>query len=463
MLNKDLSQRSSTKKTSDKIRYQYNEHYFLTDPDEFIHEFWAADQEWQLLEKPLTLDEFENLPFVRSVFFHYNLEFNEKMQALLHTDNKGGAELKINVPEDLVEDIVFHYQLRFADRERRNDVEYKGIKIERFVFHSMADNTALFSVHVPIPASYFLEIFAYKINDSHKISEDPNCTMSPFRMKCATKFKIVCEELIGKMHPLPNCATGEWGPNKAKRHFNLIAKSHYSGVVNVENSVEIKFQMARPLNFLCKLRLNNIEDSLLEKFISNFSTDSTYTIKVTPPQPGQYGLDIYARPDEASNTQPLAHACKYLLNCSKVSHPVELAHSEKTTLNGISSLEKRMKDSKGKLGPTPAFDEFSLKVSSHKDPLIEKVEKGGHVLVEMICNNNSIQLIGQLFCDPNEEWNNKITLKESSKKFKFNISLPKEGIYRFTILAGKKDQPANKAVPVYVYNIIYSNDKKKSR
>lgn len=385
------------------------------------------------------------------------------MQAIINTDNKGGIELKINVPEDLVEDIVFHYQLRFADRERRNDIEYKSIKIERFVFHSMTENTALFSVHVPIPANYFLEIFAYKINDSHKISEDPNSTMSPFRMKCATKFKIVCEELIGKMHPLPNCATGEWGPNKAKRHFNLTAKSHHSGVVNVENDVEIKFQMSRPLNFLCKLRLNNVEDTLLEKFVANSSTDSTLTLRVSPPQPGQYGLDIYARPDEASNNQPLAHACKYLLNCSKVNNPIELLPSEKTSINGVSSLEKKVKESRGKLGPTPAFDEFSVKVSSHKDPLIEKVEKGGHVTVEMICNNTSVQLIGQLFCDPNEEWNNKITLKESSKKFKFSLALPKEGLYRFTILAGKKDQPANKAVPVYIYNVFYIPDKKKSR
>ena len=460
-MNKD--QKKSSVKSSDKIRYQYDEHYFLTDPDEFIQEFWTADRDWQLLEKPITLEEFENLPFVRSIFFHYNLEFNEKLPAVLNTDNKGGIELRLNVPDEMVDDIVFHYQLRFADRERRNDIEYKGIKIERFVFHSMSDSTALFSVHVPIPASYFLEIFTYKINDSHKISEDPHTTMSPFKMKCATKFKIICEELIGKMHPLPNCATGEWGPNKAKRHFNLLAKTHQSGVINVENEVEIKFQMSRPLNFLCKLRLNNVEDGLLERFVTNSSTDSTFTVKVSPPQPLQYGLDIYARPDEASNTQPLAHACKYLLNCSKVLNPIDISTLEKPAPNGVSTLEKKRKDSKGKIGATPAFDEFNLKLSSHKDPIIEKVDKNGHVVVEIISNDHSNQLIGQLYCDPNEEWNNKITMKESSKKFKFSINLPKEGIYRFTVLAGKKDQPVNRAVPVFVYNIIYSHGKKKGR
>ena len=38
VLNKDLQQKTAEKKTKkqDKIRYQYDEHYFLTDPDEFI-------------------------------------------------------------------------------------------------------------------------------------------------------------------------------------------------------------------------------------------------------------------------------------------------------------------------------------------------------------------------------------------------------------------------------------------
>jgi hypothetical protein len=55
-------------KVKDTIRYQYDEHYFLTDPDEFIQEFWPNEPEWQLLEKPITKEEFEGLPFVRSVF-----------------------------------------------------------------------------------------------------------------------------------------------------------------------------------------------------------------------------------------------------------------------------------------------------------------------------------------------------------------------------------------------------------
>lgn len=113
VLNKDLQDKNPTpvKKDRDKIRYQYDEHYFLTDPDEFSQEFRARDPDWQMLEQPISLEDFEALPFVRSVFFHYGLEFIEPTKAVLYADSKGGAEIKINVPDELGDDIIFHYQV----------------------------------------------------------------------------------------------------------------------------------------------------------------------------------------------------------------------------------------------------------------------------------------------------------------------------------------------------------------
>ena len=55
------------------------------------------------------------------------------------------------------------WQLFFADRDRRAQTEFRGVKLERFVYHSLSDGCALFSVHVPSPGEYFLEIFANKV------------------------------------------------------------------------------------------------------------------------------------------------------------------------------------------------------------------------------------------------------------------------------------------------------------
>ena len=89
VLNKDRDTNGRAKQAQDKIRYQFDDHYFLTDPDEFIKEFWASDPDWQLLEEPITLEHFEALPFVRSIFFHCGLEFDQPMNAVLFSDSKG--------------------------------------------------------------------------------------------------------------------------------------------------------------------------------------------------------------------------------------------------------------------------------------------------------------------------------------------------------------------------------------
>jgi len=88
--------------------------------------------------------------------------------------------------------------------------------------------------------------------------------MAPFRLKCACKFRIVCNELTGKMHPLPNCATGEWGPTKERRHFGLVPLSHTSGLINVETVVELRLRQPRPLQFVFRLRFNDVDDSQLK-------------------------------------------------------------------------------------------------------------------------------------------------------------------------------------------------------
>ena len=59
--------------------------------------------------------------------------------------------------------VMMLLQLYFADRERRTQTEFRGVKLDRFVYHSLSDGCALFSVHVPSPGDYFLEIFANKV------------------------------------------------------------------------------------------------------------------------------------------------------------------------------------------------------------------------------------------------------------------------------------------------------------
>ena len=146
---------SSSKPSRDKIKYQYDEHYFLPDPEEFILEFFPHTAEWQLLEQPITLDEFESLPFVRSLFFHYHLDFVNQRQAVIYTNARGACDIKLRMPEDLKSRLAFHFHLRLAHKE---DNEVNGVKLERYVLHTIQDDLVSFNVHVPLAADYFIEV-----------------------------------------------------------------------------------------------------------------------------------------------------------------------------------------------------------------------------------------------------------------------------------------------------------------
>jgi transglutaminase/protease-like cytokinesis protein 3 len=81
------------------FRYEYDDHYFLTDPKEFIYEFFPLQPEWQLLSEPITLEDFEELPFVRSLFFRYQLAFpSQHMKSVMPTDQTGAVTYRAQIP-----------------------------------------------------------------------------------------------------------------------------------------------------------------------------------------------------------------------------------------------------------------------------------------------------------------------------------------------------------------------------
>ncbi|CAF4312420.1 unnamed protein product, partial [Adineta steineri] len=150
------------KPTREKIKYQYDEHYFLPDPEDFILEFFPYKSEWQLLESPITLQQFEQLPFVRSLFFHYHLSFVNQQYAVIQTDNRGACDIKLRMPDSLKHRLAFHFHLRFANtttNEQGEDLgEFQGVKLERYVLHTVQDDLVSFNIHVPQEADYFIEV-----------------------------------------------------------------------------------------------------------------------------------------------------------------------------------------------------------------------------------------------------------------------------------------------------------------
>jgi hypothetical protein len=60
--------------------------------------------------------------------------------------------------------LAFHFHLRFArassQSKNEDGADFQGIKLERYVLHTVQDDLVSFNVHVPQEGDYFIEIFA---------------------------------------------------------------------------------------------------------------------------------------------------------------------------------------------------------------------------------------------------------------------------------------------------------------
>lgn len=202
-------------------------------------------------------------------------------------------------------------------------------------------NVVSFRVHLPENGAYILDIFANSTTPNQYI------TGEPMKFKSVCKFKIVAKSLKTVMIPLPDCASGEYGPMKATRLFGIIPITHESALISVQNDkrfLEVQFRMTRPLvDFMASLHKNNYDEKQLSKSIKIFVDGDIVFVTVKFFEDGQYGLDIYTRDRSVSagtasgssfttsgakiskassktsasqepKKQLLTHCCKYLIN-----------------------------------------------------------------------------------------------------------------------------------------------------
>jgi len=308
-------------KAARETRQIYQDHYFLTDADKFIFEFFPKAAEHQFLEHPITKEEFEQLPLLRSTFFHFGLGLARSeglIQASVQCDEKGEANIYLNSQQD----VSFHYTITNF-KTGSTSVKAPGGKfpLGRFVMMSTRDEETNFNIHVPHKGSYLLEIGAARYPTALEC-----LAKKPIYYINVCKFKIVCKAVEKVMVPLPDCVPGEWGPTKAEKLFGLRGTSHPMPIIyaappsNIDLredgrplTLNIEFEKTRPvLDFVTKLYKNGVREEELRQGARYRIKDQYVIFDIKVPQDGQYGLDIYTRENWEDK---MLHCCKYLINC----------------------------------------------------------------------------------------------------------------------------------------------------
>jgi len=77
----------------------FDDHYFMTPPDQFIFDHLPEEESWQLLEVPLSKAKFEDLVYVESDLFNLGLNLIERNGSI---SAEGEVNISVHAPEDVV-------------------------------------------------------------------------------------------------------------------------------------------------------------------------------------------------------------------------------------------------------------------------------------------------------------------------------------------------------------------------
>jgi hypothetical protein len=134
---------------NDKFVRKQRDYYFLTKPEHFIYDHFPRTASWQLLENPITRNEFERLVYIRPAFIANNLRLMSHKQGIIETDNVCTVELES--PENVL----------MSAKINRNDVEVQDTS----VFVQRDGNLVSVSAVFPNEGDYTLRLFTKRADE----------------------------------------------------------------------------------------------------------------------------------------------------------------------------------------------------------------------------------------------------------------------------------------------------------
>ncbi|CAL1536775.1 unnamed protein product, partial [Lymnaea stagnalis] len=283
------------------LYYQCDEFYFITDPEDHIYQHYPDDPAWQLLEVPITMSEFLDLPIVKSPFFNAGLKFASHYDCKQHTQ-KGEVTLQLKIPRLL----SFGYTLVPRDKRMVSQNSLDGRVLLRIIGHK-----AMFTIAPPKRGRYYFTIY---------VKDDSGSDL----LQSACAFLITCREGRETIKsPYPKVAF--FGPTLAMAGYGLLPQTHIDPLVSY-NHDDINFQFAASrtvrlsysLTFHCQ-RADAIDADLQRYAFLRHRDDTSMALQVRCPHVGKYVFSIYgaksANPEEPDGQYECLF--RYLIDCKQ--------------------------------------------------------------------------------------------------------------------------------------------------
>ncbi|XP_033757635.1 uncharacterized protein LOC117340002 [Pecten maximus] len=405
----------------EEFHYQLDEYFFLPDPHQLIYTHFPDDPKWQLLDRPVSLEEFENMPHMKPQFFKYGLEFVSHRTAVIY--GRGEINVRLRYPAHKLV-AAFNFTIQYENSEE----EFQGMKLNRYGMHESVGGIGSFRLRLPEKGSYILYIYAKE--------DTPENTDNVYAQVC--EYKIVQEEVsCPPPQPFPPCATLHWGPGSAFFKYGLATYQQTANIITREGKVELQIRIPKQMQFMAKLKHISYDDADLDCYVMHRIVGNTAHVTCSVPSRGEYGLEIYGN-DPSTEGKTLFHIAQYLVECHE---------DVKTT-----PLPKLPP---GYLGAQSKFSEYGLNTLSHHDPVIHLetnyIEIQFDFATEMRVTANLISV------DQEKDFPEFVFTQTQGSVISFMVTIPTTGFYKLQLYAIPAQDPSQQLPGVYNYLLNCQN------
>ncbi len=398
----------------DNIRYELDEYYFMPQPEQLIYSHFPDEEDWQLLDKPISLTQFEQLVPVKPSFFKHGLTLVSHKEAVIEME--GEITIQIGCPKEKVKSLGFLF--KFTDDEENTDFEETDLN--HFAMQRMCnDNVSHFTVRPPEEGIYYLMLYAKDLNKLNK--------NGIYGSIC--QYRLDVHSSPKQLSSFPPCARGSWGPGDSLHKYD-IAPHHTNSIINAVNgNVVVKIDVAKEYRFTSKLKSTDYDDEVLQSYLFFRMVHKTAVFTVILPSTGEFGLEIYANnPEEDGNS--LYHVYQYLIYCDEVPEDVKPLPAFPP----------------GYMGTQAAFKTLGLVAVTPEDPYIETSTSDIKIT---LTKTKPVHLLSQLFeiMDGADVEISQYVMKQGHENHViFNVRLHKNGLYKLQIY-GMPAADTNDCIP----------------
>ncbi|XP_041357267.1 uncharacterized protein LOC121374291 [Gigantopelta aegis] len=407
-----------------KTEHRVNEFYFMPDPDQLILTHFPDEKPWQLLQKPMTLAEFEDHFYVRERFHILGMRVAPTSHRSATIKTSGGeVYIYFSLTSKDSENYRFKYML-YKSKMNEDPGSKADMFLERFVFFEHTSKMVKFSMRFPMAGTFKMDIYGLDVRES-----------DIFDLACT--YLIDCPEPKTGCLPFPDCPALGWGPGPAAAKAGLTPISHEgSTIVTNDGKVDIQFAIKSGMKIELHQGLKHaaLDEATLSKYVLILQEKGKTTIKLRLPHRGEYALKLFAQnPD---NTGEAPNVCNYLIKCDGVDPKGE---SFPHVAGGV-------------LGKHHLADKLGVKAVSHPDGVVEAKE--GKLSVKFTAKDDL-----DLVCELNS--NNAsatktmaVAKKQQQGEWTFDADLPKAGEYSLNVFAkGKGKEQRSRIHSVHAYQV----------